>query len=786
MESENSLEENEPGVFSKSVLKEFETLWQSPYSKEYSDNFIIEYRDYLLRVKEQQKKSKIERFKYGLPQVIQPNKMQQEAIVKLDKLRKTGEKKALAIAATGSGKTYMSVFDALQVKPKRLLFIVHREDILHKAKESFDAVCSDKNYSSRFFTGNEKQTDCKYLFATRDSLSRHYKEFDKKEFDYIVLDEAHHATSESYKNILNWFEPEFLLGLTATPDRSDSGDIYSVFDNNVGVEIRLRDALSYDIIAPFHYFGLTDVQGLDYSKLNLKPEDSHYLEEVSKLLMISKRVDYIIEKINFYGHDGEKTKALGFCATVEHARYMADEFNKRISKNGKNVAVALCGEDSVSTRETFTKRLEDENDCLEYIFTVDIFNEGIDIPSTNLILMLRPTDSSIIFIQQLGRGLRKLPGKEFVTVLDFIGNYQKSFLMAIALFGKKSFDKDSLKVAVKSDFADLPNGTYIHMDKIAKEQVLKQLENERFMSMKYMKDSYFTFKQLNGGKVPCLCDYLKHDGAIDPLKFTIFNAQIKTYIEFVASVEKDTHPELAQLLQNEIFKTFMRFIFSFLPANRIEEIVALKLLIQNHENPNGIPFDKIQIELSKHVDYKNNKSFEHSIKTLCGTFYDSSEHNRFDEIIPFTKNNLLFLPEKVKNICKEEKFLIWISDALEYALLRYDFDFGRNDYSIDKDGYKTPFLKLNNLYTMRSVAPLCLYEKIHSSFRGQGLITAAKPDYFLFVNLHKDANVKESINYKDKFLTRSTFQWESPNSTSQQSEVGQNLINNFSRHINLP
>lgn len=239
-------------------------------------------------------------------------------------------------------------------------------------------------------------------------------------------------------------------------------------------------------------------------------------------------------------------------------------------------------------------------------------------------------------------------------------------------------------------------------------------------------------------------------------------------------------------MQNEIFKTFIRFIFSFLPANRIEEIVALKLLIQNHENPNGIPFDKIQIELSKHVDYKNNKSFEHSIKTLCGTFYDSSEHNRFDEIIPFTKNNLLFLPEKVKNICKEEKFFIWICDALEYALLRYDFDFGRSDYSYDKDGYKTPFLKLNNLYTMRSVAPLCLYEKIHSSFRGQGLITAAKPDYFLFVNLHKDANVKESINYKDKFLTRSTFQWESPNSTSQQSEVGQNLINNFSRHINLP
>ncbi len=184
--------------------------------------------------------------------------MQQEAIVKLDRLRKTGAKKALAIAATGSGKTYMSVFDALQVKPNHLLFIVHREDILKKAKESFDTICSatEENYSSGFFTGSQKDKNCKYLFATRDTLSRHYKEFDKNAFDYIVLDEAHHASSESYKNILAYFTPDFLLGLTATPERSDNGDIYSIFDNNVAVEIRLRDALSHDLVCPFHYFDL--------------------------------------------------------------------------------------------------------------------------------------------------------------------------------------------------------------------------------------------------------------------------------------------------------------------------------------------------------------------------------------------------------------------------------------------------------------------------------------------------------------------------------------------------
>lgn len=159
----------------------------------------------------------------------------------------------------------------------------------------------------------------------------------------------------------------------------------------------------------------------------------------------------------------------------------------------EKVAVALSGNDSVETREKYAKLLEDDNSPLQYIFSVDIFNEGIDIPSVNTVLLLRPTDSSIIFIQQPGRGLRKLPDKEFVTVLDFIGNYKKSFLMAVALNGKQDYDRDSLKVEVENDFADLPNGTYIHMDKITKEQILRQLENEKFMSLKYMKESYLSF-----------------------------------------------------------------------------------------------------------------------------------------------------------------------------------------------------------------------------------------------------------------------------------------------------
>lgn len=768
-------ENSEPGTFSKSVLEEFDELWNSKYAKDYSDEFILSYRDYLAKQKELQK----ENIKRGIfsfeEQTIKPNDMQSEAIVKLARLRQTGETKALAIAATGSGKTYMSVFDAIQYKPKKLLFVVHREDILHKAKESFDRICTDTDYSSGYYTGSKKEANVKYLFATRDTLRNHYTDFSPEEFEYIVIDEAHHATSPSYKAILDYFKPKFLLGLTATPERSDSGDIYSLFDNNIAVEIRLRQALEYGLICPFHYFGLTDVKGIDYSTIN--PEDENYLEKISKMLMISKRVDYILEKVDFYGFDGDKAKILGFCATVEHAQYMANEVNKR---RGEGTAVALSGADSVPVREHYVKMLEDDQNQLQYIFTVDIFNEGIDIPSVNMVLLLRPTDSSIIFIQQLGRGLRKIPDKDFVTVLDFIGNYQKSFLMAIALYGKQEYDKDSLKVAVDTDFADLPGGTYIHMDKIAKEQILRQLDNEKFMSMKYMKESYYSFKKVCGGKVPLLTDYLKHDGSVDPMKFTVFNAQIKTYLEFIAKVEIDTHPEFSVVLENPLVKTLFRFLQTFMPAKRIEEWIIVETLFTNlfFKQNNGF-----YNAYEKYVDYQNEKTLVHACEILSGKYYDSSELKTYQEVLFTYSDGTLKLSQKIIDYFSKQNEITeltksWILDTIQYSIHRYGIEFGRSDYGF-------PFFKLYQEYSMRSTAPLCLYKKIHSSFRGQGLITSAYPDYFIFVNLHKDADVKESINYKDKFKTPEVFQWQSPNSTKQDSEIGMNLIYNQKRHVRL-
>lgn len=787
LQNEKCGELQEPGLFTKSVLKEFETLWESPWSKEYSDEFILSYRDYLSRVKKISalQRNKRDFFSFDKPQIIQPNKMQQEAIVKLDRLRKTGAKKALAIAATGSGKTFMSVFDALQVKPKKLLFVVHRENILVKAKESFDEIisASDADYSSGFFTGNQKDTGVKYLFATRDTLNRHFNEFKKDEFDYIVLDEAHHAASESYRQILNYFTPDFLLGLTATPERSDSSDIYSLFDNNVAVEIRLRQALEYNLVCPFHYFALKDAEGVDYSKITAEPGSEKYIEQIAQMLMISRRVDYIIEKMNFYGHDGEKAKVLGFCASIEHAEYMAREFNRRLSKDGKSAAVALSGKDSVEVREKYASLLEDESSPLQYIFSVDIFNEGIDIPSVNTILFLRPTDSSIIFIQQLGRGLRKLADKEFVTVLDFIGNYKKSFLMAIALNGERKIEKDSLKIQVANDFADLPNGTYIKMDKITKEQILHQLETERFMSLKYLKEDYLSFKHMCGGKVPYLVDYLKRDGSVDPLRFTIFSSSYKTYFEFVAAMEKETHPEFTVMNGDERFSSLMRLLSFYSPAKRIEEWICAKCVFSSIYKAS---VEDILKEAEKYLDVVNRKSFIHSCRTLSGEYFDSSELKRYkDSLFTFEGGNLSANKSTMELFSSShfaDEMKAWLNDLIQYNILRYKDEFGEADYS---EGGALPFLKLYNEYTMRDLALLSNYEKIHSSFRGQGVLTSAKPDYFLFVNLHKDEDVKETINYKDKFITQEVFQWESPNSTKQDSEIGKDLIFNIKRGIRL-
>lgn len=738
--------------FAREVLEEYDELWNG--TGKVDEKFLLDYEKFINSIKNKESSKLIEFSDY---KILRPNRMQKKAVLNLDRLRASGENKALVVAATGTGKTYMSAFDVANVNCKNLLFIVHREDILRKAEITYKSICKNSNVTFGLYTGNKKDKKVQYLFATVQTLSNNLKDFYPEDFDYIVVDEAHHCTSPTYERVLNYFKPKFLLGMTATPERCDSGNIFDVFDNNVAIEVRLKEALEEELIVPFHYFGITDIDTVDYTNVNIDN-----ISEISKRLMINSRVDFIIEKMNFYGFDGEKQRTLGFCISKEHARYMADKFNKE----GIN-SIALTGEDPIEKRQECARRLEDDNDELKVIFTVDIFNEGVDIPSVNQVLMLRPTSSPIIFIQQLGRGLRKRNNKEFLTVLDFIGNHNKAFLISIALKGSKYYDKDSLKVSVDTDFSDIPGCSNISMDRISKERILKQLENENFNNLKYLKDEYNEFKILTGGKIPYkLMDYVKYDGAPDPLKFINYS---KTYNNFLLKVEPGY---LCDEIKNDNLYKIILELSNKLPIKRPHEFAIIKYLI----NHNDITLDKAKEVTYKYLDNCDKETINHAFNNLNQKYYDNAQVNNYVKM--FTLNNNIlsktFIFEKILSDLASNKIIL---DILNYGLVCYEKEYGSSNYGV-------PFFKLYSQYMMVDIALLSNYEKKHSAFRGSGLLANGN-DYFLFIDLHKEANIKESINYNDKFIDRNTFQWQTPNSTSNSSERGKNIIFNKKRNINL-
>ncbi len=739
--------------FIQDVIKKYNNLWE--ISENVDDEFLEKYEAFIKQLKSINKSNNLifENLK-----TITPNTMQKRAIENLDRLRNHGEDKALVIAATGTGKTYMSAFDVKQYNPKKLLFLVHREEILKKAKETFEKLLKDKSIKTGLFTGNSKEKEAPYLFATIQTMHKYIQDFDKDYFDYIIIDEAHHAASNTYLNVLNYFTPKFTLGMTATPERSDNNNIFDLFDNNVALEVRLHEALDEELIIPFHYFGVTDIDGVDLSDVDIDD-----IAALTQRLKVNERVDFIIDKMNFYNHDGEYRKCLGFCVSIDHANYMADEFNKRGIKS-----VALSGGDSIAKRDEYIKRLEDDNDDLEVVFTVDIFNEGVDIPAINTVLMLRPTNSPIIFIQQLGRGLRKHDSKEFLTVLDFIGNHSKTFLIAIALNGSRYYDKDSLKVAVATNFANVPGCTHIQIDEIAKEQILEQIDSENFRSMKYLKEEYNEFKIMNNGRVPyLLLDYIKYEGSPDPIKF-IDNK--KTYLAFVANVEKDN--DLKQLLSDDNLESALKELSSKLPLKRVYEFAILKYLLKH----DSVTLDKAKDEILKYIKSVDDDSIVHAFEYLNQDYYDSVQIKGKLKLVDY-RDNVLYVSDEFKEILENVDYKRYIEDVINYGIFRYEKEFKEEYYGV-------PFFKLYEQYSMVDAAYLSNYRKIHSSFRGSGLLVNGN-DYFLFIDLHKEEGIDERINYKDKFISEEYFQWQSPNATKQDSDRGKNIIFNKDRGVSL-
>lgn len=356
--------------------------------------------------------------------IPRPNEAQIEALGKLRELRMSGEVRAAVVAAPGIGKTFLAAFDAQQYGAKSLLFLSHRLEHLSQAHRTFVRVFDSSRTYGRIFGGID-QSNSDFIFATVQSASSNETILNRT-FDYIIVDEFHHAEAPSYQRVLETIKASFLLGLTATPERQDGHDVLRLCDYNVAYEVRLVQAVNRGWLVPFHYFGVNDVM-VDYSSIPWR-SGGFDINALENALMLEERVDEIVKHAQDKGYDGLRRATVGFCAGVRHAKFMADSFCRR-----GFVALAITGENSLEHREEVYKRFENPADPLEWLFVADVLNEGVDIPTINSIIFLRPTESATIFIQQLGRGLRQSDDCEVLTVLDFVGHHRTAWLAIEAL-----------------------------------------------------------------------------------------------------------------------------------------------------------------------------------------------------------------------------------------------------------------------------------------------------------------------------------------------------------------
>lgn len=660
---------------------------------------------------------------------IKPNKMQAAALDSLSDIRDAGNKKSLVVSATGTGKTYLSAFDVRKYKPKRFLFIAHREQILLKAKEEYMKLLGGVDSEFGILSGTRKETDTKYLFATIQTISNDnvLKSFSPSEFDYILIDEVHKAGAPSYQKVIDYFKPDFLLGMTATPERTDDFNIFKLFDYNIAYEIRLQEALEEDMLCPFHYFGVTDFEYQDELI-----DDTTVLSK----LIEEERVNHIIEKVNYYGHSGDQVKGLMFCSGKEEAKLLSEAFNLKGLKT-----VALTGENKQSEREYYVNLLEEGE--LDYILTVDIFNEGIDIPKVNQIVMLRQTQSSIIFIQQLGRGLRKHQTKKFVTVIDFIGNYKNNYLIPIALSGDQSQNKNNIRRRAK-DTSYIKGISTINFEEIARKRIFDSINKNNLTSLNILRDAYINLKN-KIGRIPRLIDFI-HYNSIDPVvliekhsNYYVFLQKMNEEVTTISSYEM----KLLSMLSIEIMN-----------GKRLHELILFKLLLEN----DNVSLGQFLDELTLHNCPVDTETIDSINRIFDLSFFTSTDQNKYGntplitfntKIDQYTFNDKLKLILQTSNVFKE-----FVLDIIQTGFLK------ANKYVTNEK------MTLFERYTRKDVCRLLNW---HTDQKGTmfGYKTSFNTTP-IFVTYHKK-EVEKSIDYHDTFLTSQILQWQTKNNRSLNS-----------------
>ena len=667
---------------------------------------------------------------------IQPYSYQQEILDKLEAERTVrGYTRNLVVAATGTGKTVISALDyrrfrkANPGKPCRLLFVAHREEILKQSLYTFRAVLKDANFGE-MFVGSYKPDGLDHLFISIQTFNS--QDFTKKTsqdfYDFIIVDEFHHAAAPSYKKLLEHYKPQILLGLTATPERMDGKSILGYFNDRIAAEIRLPEAIERKLLCPFQYFGVTDTVDLDTLKWAAGGYDKTELTKVYVLKeeVAKRRADMIVASVVKYVTDLEDVKGLGFCVSVEHAEFMSNHFNSCGIKS-----MFLTGKSPDEERHNAKSKLVSGD--VKFIFVVDIYNEGVDIPEVNTVLFLRPTESLTIFLQQLGRGLRLAEGKECLTVLDFIGQANKRYNFEDKFAALLSNTTRSVTREIQEGFVAAPKGCYIQLEKKAAQYVLDNIR-AAYGSTAGLVSRIGSFED-DSGKTLTFANFLDYYH-LDPrsiYKYSTFSrlcANAGVINRFTEPLEETVEKALARLAVIDS-RRWISFLLDILP--RID----------------SVDFDKLS-----DIEKRMLQMFYISVWGKAAKDWKSNE-----------------VRDSFKALADSSVMLGEIIDLLNYQYNRIDFI----DEPVDV-GFNCP-LDLHCTYTRDQLLVALDFMDPSTVREGVKWLPDQKLDVF-FVTLNKsDKDYSPTTMYNDYSINEWLFHWQSQSTTSEKSKTGQRYIN---------
>ena len=740
------------GEMAKEIVGEFEELWNSPNTLSF-DEFYENYKERYKIIKHQRDIAKQDEITSIEKYRLQPNSMQVGFITNLRKIIEAGESRALLISATGTGKTYASAFAMRELGYKRVLFLVHRGQLARQTKKSYQKIFG-KNVSMGLVGAGYSEYDADYVFATVQTLNRdnHLTKYQPDAFDCIILDEAHHSSAATYQKVMNYFKPKLWLGMTATPDKRDDDiagrNIYEIFHYQIAYEIRLQQAMEENMLCPFNYFGISDISTIDDKKLKSRKMTDRDFNQLTS----DERVRHIIEQAEYYGYSGDRVKGLIFCSRIDESEELSQKFNaagyRTISLNG-----SASEEERMNAFERLAMDEEDATDKmqpLDYIFSVEILNEGVDIVEVNQVIMLRPTESPIVFIQQLGRGLRKAEGKDYVVILDFIGNYNNNFMIPVALSGDRTYNQDVIRKYVISGNSVIPGSSTVHFDEISREKIFASIDKIKGMKS-IIRSSYQNLKN-RLGRVPYLMDFYDN-GEVDPL---VIIREYKTYQTFLESEEKELYVGKLSDYQTIILEYLSKTVLS---GARPYELEILKSFMKQE----SISVDQMAEEFEKKYGYSIDfASLENAVQVLQGHFVSKEEeykkYCRIDILEDAEKKEFHRMTGYAQAL-KNKEFYRQIDDIVEVGLRRYHekYDVGRTE--------EYPFV-LYEKYSRRDVSLLMNCGKdLSSTMYGMKRIN---DDVFIFVTYHKveSADIEKNYadgkpDYADSFEDNVIFRWDS-------------------------